>query len=161
MPLEKVYIETSIISYLTSRPSRDVVIAGHQQTTLDWWEVQRRQFELVASQLVIREASAGDATFAQQRLEALKGITLLATSEAALTLAQVLVERGPLPQKAAADALHIAIAVTNGIEYLLTWNCKHIANASMRGQVERLCRMQGYEPTIICTPDQLWNDTER
>ncbi len=99
-------------------------------------------------------------TSAQQRLEALEGVVLLTISEAALTLARLLVERGPLPQKAAVDALHIAIAVTNGIEYLLTWNCKHIANANMRGQVERLCRTQGYEPTIICTPNQLWNDTE-
>lgn len=160
MPLEKVYIETSVISYLTSRPSRDVVIAGHQQTTRDWWESQRQQFELVASQLVVREASVGDTTFAQQRLEALEGVVLLTISEAALTLARLLVERGPLPQKAAVDALHIAIAVTNGIEYLLTWNCKHIANANMRSQVERLCRTQGYEPTIICTPNQLWNDNE-
>lgn len=160
MPLEKVYIETSVISYLTSRPSRDVVIAGHQQTTCDWWESQRQQFELVASQLVVREASAGDTTFAQRRLEVLEGIILLTTSEAALTLARLFVDRGPLPQKAAVDALHIAIAVTNGIEYLLTWNCKHIANANMRGQVERLCRTQGYEPTNICTPNQLWNDTE-
>ena len=150
--LEKVYIETSVISYLTSRPSRDVVIAGHQQTTHDWWETQRQQFALIASQLVIQEASAGNSVFVQKRLEALKGIPLLATNEAALNLAQVLVKQGPMPQKATADALHIAIAVTNGVEYLLTWNCKHMANANMRSQVERLCRIQGYEPTVICPP---------
>ena len=156
--MEKVYIETSVVSYLTSLPSRDVVIAGHQQTTREWWLTQRQQFALVASQLVVKEASAGDTTFAQQRIDALKAVTLLVTSEAALDLAQVLVEHGPIPEKAAADALHIAIAVTNGVEYLLTWNRKHIANANMRSQVERLCRMQGYEPTTICTPEQLWNE---
>lgn len=152
----KVYLETSVISYLTARPSRDVVVAGHQQTTRDWWETQSQRFQLVASQLVIQEASAGDEAAAQQRLNMLTEAELLSISEAALNLAQVLVDMGPVPAKAAADALHIAIAVTNGVEYLLTWNCKHIANASMRSQIERLCQTQGYEPTIICTPDELW-----
>lgn len=151
----KVYIETSVISYLAARPSRDVVVAGHQQTTRDWWERRRQQFTLMASQLVLKEATAGNPTAAQQRLNLLATVELLSVSEVALTLAQVLVNRGPVPAKAAADALHIAIAVTNGVEYLLTWNCKHIANANMRSQIERLCRTQGYEPTIICTPDEL------
>lgn len=109
----------------------------------------------MASQLVLKEATAGNPTAAQQRLNLLATVELLSVSEVALTLAQVLVNRGPVPAKAAADALHIAIAVTNGVEYLLTWNCKHIANANMRSQIERLCRTQGYEPTIICTPDEL------
>lgn len=154
--LPKVYLETSIISYLTARPSRDVVVAGHQQTTRDWWETQGQRFTLVASQLVVQEASAGDVIAAQQRLRVLEFLELLAVSETALALAQVLMERGAVPTKAAADALHIAIAVTNGVEYLLTWNCRHIANASMRSRIERLCQTQGYEPTIICTPDELW-----
>lgn len=152
----KVYLETSVISYLAARPSRDVVVAGHQQTTRDWWETQSQRFQLVASQLVIQEASAGDEAAAQQRLNMLTVAELLSISEAALNLAHVLVDMGPVTEKAAADALHIAIAVTNGVEYLLTWNCKHIANASMRSQIERLCQTQGYEPTIICTPDELW-----
>ena len=156
--LPKVYLETSIISYLTARPSRDVVVAGHQQTTRDWWETQSQRFRLVASQLVVQEASARDSTAAQQRLTMLAAVELLTASEIALALAQVLVERGAVPTKAAADALHIAIAVTNGVEYLLTWNCRHIANASTRNQIERLCQTQGYEPTIICTPDELWED---
>jgi predicted nucleic acid-binding protein len=153
----KVYLETSIISYLTARPSRDVVVAGHQQTTRDWWETQRPQFLTVASQLVVQEASAGDMDAAQQRLAVLTSIELLATSEEAIALARTLVQQGTVPTKAAADALHIAIAVTNGVEYLLTWNCRHIANASMRHRIEQLCRTQGYEPTIICTPDELWD----
>ena len=154
----KVYLETSIISYLAARPSRDVVVAGHQQTTRDWWETQRQRFTVVASQLVVQEASAGNANAAQQRLALLTTVELLTTNEAAIALAQTLVNQGAIPAKAAADALHIALSVTNGVEYLLTWNCRHIANASMRNQIERLCRTQGYEPTIICTPDELWED---
>ena len=155
MTTPRVYIETSVISYLTALPNRDLVVAGHQQTTRDWWENRRPSFELVASQLVVQEASQGNATYAQQRLQALREIPLLSINEAAIALAETFVKRGPLPPKANIDALHIATAVTNGVDYLLTWNCKHIANANMRSQIERLCRQQGYEPTIICTPDQL------
>lgn len=155
MTTPRVYIETSVISYLTALPNRDLVVAGHQQTTHDWWETRRPSFELVASQLVVQEASQGNATYAQQRLQALREIPLLSINEAAIALAETFVKRGPLPPKANIDALHIATAVTNGVDYLLTWNCKHIANANMRSQIERLCRQQGYEPTVICTPDQL------
>lgn len=116
----KVYIETSVISYLTAWPSRDIVIAGHQQTTRDWWQEQSQRFQLIASQLVIQEASAGDTIAAQERLEVLDNIELLEVREDAVNLAQVLIESGSLPRKAAEDALHIAIAVTNGVEYLLT-----------------------------------------
>lgn len=151
----KVYIETSVISYLTSRPSRDVVIAGHQQTTLEWWQNDREKFDLVASQLVIQEASAGDPIASEQRLSILDKIELLATTEDALILAQAFIEFKIMPAKASEDALHIAIAVTNGINYLLTWNCKHIANAIIRREIERICRSRGYEPVIICTPEEL------
>jgi predicted nucleic acid-binding protein len=151
----KVYVETSVISYLTSRPSRDVVIAGHQQITRDWWQTQRETFDVVASQLVVQEASAGDSVAAQQRLEVLATMELLAVTEEALRLAQALVATGPMPPKAAEDALHIALAVTSGVEYLLTWNCTHLANATMRREIERLCRARGYEPVIICTPEEL------
>jgi predicted nucleic acid-binding protein len=151
----KVYIETSVISYLTSRPSQDIVIAGHQQTTRDWWATYRAQFDVVASQLVMQEASAGDPQAAQQRLAVLAEVELLAVTAEATALAQALVEGGPLPSQAAEDALHIAIAVTNGIEYLITWNCKHLANASMRKDIDRICRLRGYEPIVICTPEEL------
>ena len=151
----KVYIETSVISYLTSRPSQDIVIAGHQQTTRDWWYTHRTQFDVVASQLVVQEASAGDPHAAQQRLAVLAELELLAVTAEAMALAQALVNGGPLPSQAAEDALHIAIAVTNGIEYLITWNCKHLANASMRKDIDRICRLRGYEPIVICTPEEL------
>jgi hypothetical protein len=105
--------------------------------------------------LVLDEASAGDDQAARERVEILHTITLLEASEDALKLARDLVTSGPIPQKAAEDALHIAIAVTNGVEYLVTWNYRHIANATMRGQIEALCRSAGYEPPIICTPEEL------
>ena len=151
----KVYVETSVISYLASRPSQDSVIVGHQQITQEWWSNYRGKFHLVASQLVIQEASAGDPIASQQRLKILEIIELLATTEEALTLAQAFLKFKIMPQKAAEDALHIAIAVTNGIDYLLTWNCKHIANAIIRKEVEGLCRSLGYEAVTICTPEEL------
>jgi len=144
-----------VISYLTARPSRDVVIAGHQKITRDWWQTCRDRFDLVASQLVAREASAGNPQAAKERLDRLTVLTLLEITEEAVTLAQELITAGAVPEKAAEDALHLAIAVTNGVEYLLTWNCKHLANATMRTKIEDVCRAAGYEPVIICTPEEL------
>jgi len=151
----KVYIETTVVSYLTARSSRDVVIAGHQKITRDWWQTCRERFDLVASQLVVREASAGDPKAAKERLDILTTLTLLEVTEEAVTLAHELIATGVVPEKAAEDALHLAIAVTNGVEYLLTWNCKHLANATMRTKIEDVCRAAGYEPVIICTPEEL------
>ena len=151
----RVYVETSIISYLTAHPSRDLVVAGHQQLTHDWWQTQRARFRLCVSQLVIREASGGNPEMAGARLQVLEGISLLEIHSEAAALSQALLKKGPLPQKAAADALHIAVAATHGIEYLLTWNCKHIANAEMRPMIERICRGRGFEPPVLCTPEEL------
>jgi predicted nucleic acid-binding protein len=151
----RVYLETTVVSYLTSRPSRDVVVAGHQELTRDWWETARQRFEVVASQLVLQEAGGGDPDAAQRRLEVLAQVELVALSEEALQLAQSLVDDGVLPLRAVNDALHLAIAVTNGVEYLLTWNCRHLANAALRREIERHCRSRGYEPAIICTPEEL------
>ncbi len=153
----KVYIETTIPSYLTAWPSRDLVKAAQQQATREWWRTRDR-FDLLASQLVIEESSAGDPQAAKERLEALAGIPVLRISKAATALAGRLVERVPLPDKAAADALHIAIAVVGGVNYLLTWNCRHIANAAMRHRIETVCRTEGYEPPVICTPVELMED---
>ena len=151
----KAYIETTIISYLNSRPSRDIVIAGHQEITRQWWDSAKNRFDLVASQLVIDEASAGNEDAAQARLNALAHVVLIDATEDALLLAQQLVQAGAIPEKAAENAAHIAIAVTNGVEYLVTWNCRHIANAIMRPKIEAICLGEGYEPTIICTPEEL------
>ena len=151
----KVYLETSVISYLASRPSRDLIVAANQQITQEWWQVQRQDFDLFISQLVVQEASAGDEHAAEQRLQAIADISLLTLSEEAVAFAEKLVEEGPIPRKAVEDALHIAVATLNGMDYLLTWNFKHMANATMRYKIERICRLTGYEPPIICTPQEL------
>src|SRR5262245_15915785 len=136
---QRVYIETSFVSYLTARPSRDVVIAGHQQITHEWWAVRRADFELCVSQLVLEEAAVGDPEAACERLTVLQGMTFLETTPAALALSKELVRAGALPAKAAGDALHIAIAATQKVPYLLTWNCRHLANATMRPLVDSVC----------------------
>lgn len=151
----KVYIETTIVNYLTARPSRDLVIAAHQQITQEWWANRRSDFELYASQLVVQESSAGEAQMAQLRLAALDETLLLMVNQDTVNLARKLVEKGPLPEKAAVDALHIAIATVHGMDYLLTWNCKHIANAEMQTAVATISRADGYEPPVICTPEEL------
>lgn len=150
-----VYIETSIISYLTMCPSRDVVVAGHQAATEEWWETSRDRFELVASQLVLQEASAGDPEAAQRRLRALEMVSMLETTDEASALARQLIAAGAVPEASPEDALHIAIAVTNGVDYLLTWNYRHLANAAMRTRIEGVCLDAGYDPTVICAPEEL------
>ncbi|MGH7171983.1 MAG: type II toxin-antitoxin system VapC family toxin [Gemmataceae bacterium] len=151
----RVYLETTIPSYLTAWPSRDLVRAAHQQITRDWWHRRRAAFELYISQVVLRECQAGDATAAAERLKILQDLPLLEQTEEATRLAQALVDRVPLPERAAVDALHVAIAAVHGVDYLLTWNCTHIANATLRDPIESVCRENGYEPPAICTPDEL------
>ena len=151
----KIYLETTIISYLAARPSRDLITAAHQQITRDWWQDRRRDFDLFSSQLVVQESSAGDPAVAQTRLQLLSAISLLQVNADCVALARSLVESGPIPEKASVDALHIAIATVHGLDYLLTWNCKHIANAEMQTAVNRICRSAGYEPPVICTPEEL------
>ena len=150
-----VYIETSVLSYLAARPSRDVVIAAYQQVTREWWTNARDRFELVASELVAKEARAGDADAARARVELLESVTLLDATEDAAELTRKLLDLGAVPRRAADDAAHIAIAVTNGVDYLVTWNFRHIANAAMRSRIEHVCRSAGYQPAIICTPSEL------
>jgi predicted nucleic acid-binding protein len=153
-----VYLETSVIGYATSRPSRDLVVAGHQQVTREWFAVRAHAYELFISQLVATEAAGGDAEAADERAAFLQGIPRLAITDAAGELAAMLVASGAVPRKAGEDALHIAAAAVHGVDYLLTWNCKHIANATMRQAIERLCRQAGYEPPVICTPEELMDD---
>jgi predicted nucleic acid-binding protein len=149
-----VYIETSIVSFLTARASRDVVQAARQRLTQDWW-AKRSKFDLFISNLVLSEVAAGDSKASERRLLALDGIPELTVTSRAIQIAEALIRGGALPPRAAVDAFHIAIAAAHEIDYLLTWNCKHIANATMRGTIEDICRDQGVEPPAICTPEQL------
>jgi hypothetical protein len=133
-------------------------MAANQETTRQWWSERKSEFELFISQIVIQEASAGDPDAAQRRLDALKEIPELDITDQARVLASTLISKVPLPEKARIDALHIAIATLNGMSYLLTWNCTHIANAVLRPQIEAICRASGYEPPVICTPQELLED---
>ena len=149
-----VYVETSIVSYLTARPSRNVVLAAHQAMTREWWR-QRTSHQLRVSQLVLDEAAGGDAGMGARRLHALAGIPVIDLTPQASAVATDLVVRGALPRKALVDAFHIGIAASHQITYLLTWNCRHLANAAMRGNIEAVCRSAGLVPPVICTPEEL------
>ncbi len=149
-----IYIETTIPSYLTAWPSRDLIRAAHQQITRDWWTARDR-FVLYTSRMVIEECGAGDPRAAADRLAAMADISLLETTPDTAELVEKLLRGVPLPARASADTLHIAIAAVQGIEYLLTWNCTHIANAILRPRIEAVCREAGCEPPMICTPTVL------
>lgn len=156
----RVYIETTVISYLTARPARDVVIAGHQQSTRDWWATASERFELVISELVREEAGAGDPDAVRVRLILLASLALLDATTEAQELAERLVSASAVPEAAMRDAAHIAIAAANGIEYLVTWNFRHIANAVTRPQIESVCRQAGFESPVICTPEELMENID-
>ncbi len=153
----KVYIETSVISYLTARPSKTILGAAHQQITLAWWET-RSQYDLVVSESVLRECGAGDPDAAKKRLTVLNDVPLILITEQALDIANSLVAKGIIPAKAAEDALHIAIATVNGVDYLLTWNCRHIANPEIQRGIAAHLDDIGLSLPFICTPEELLGD---
>ncbi len=128
MDKKTVYIETSIVSYLTARPSSNLLSAAWQKITIDWWETQKNRFDLFTSDVVIEEAGRGDDLLAARRLEVLAGIPLLAIMEEVVVLSEALIQAGALPPKALGDSLHIALSAVHGIDYLLTWNYRHIDN---------------------------------
>lgn len=150
----KAYIETTIVSYLAASPSRDIVIAGHQQITTEWWE-RRDRFELFVSEAVVEEAMRGDAVVAARRAALLSGIPVLDLAPEVHELANRLVLVRAVPAKALVDAVHIAVAAVNRVDYLLSWNCRHIANAAVRGKIEQACRAAGLQAPVICTPEEL------
>ena len=149
------YLETTIVSYMTAWPSRDLVMAANQETTREWWTDRKNEFDLYISQPVIQESNAGDPDAAARRWEILQHIDRLTISQEVENLAALLVAEIPLPAKAQTDALHIAAAAVHAMNYLLTWNCTHIANAAIRPRIEAICRAAGYEPPVICTPLEL------
>ena len=150
----KVYIETSVISYLTSRPSKNVIEAGHQQTTYLFWD-RRREFDLVASELVVTECGGGNASAASKRLDALLGIPLLDITARSVELAKGLVAAGIVPLRATEDAMHISIATVHFVDYRLTWNCRHIANPEIQARIAEDFQRQGLFLPFICTLDEL------
>ena len=150
----KVYIETSVISYLTARPGKTILGAAHQQITLAWWET-RTQYELLVSESVLRECGAGDPDAAQKRLAMVSDVPLLLITEQAMDIADSLVKQGIVPLKAAEDALHIAVATVHGVDYLLTWNCRHIANPELQRGIAAYLERTGLCLPFICTPEEL------
>jgi predicted nucleic acid-binding protein len=158
--MAKVYIETSIVSYLTARPSSNLIAAAWQKETTDWWESQRHRFSLCVSDVVIEEAGRGDKGAARRRLAKLAGLEVLPLNEQVVNLSKALIDEGGLPEKAIDDALHIAIAAVHGIGYLLTWNCRHIANAETRPKVRSICMTLGFSCPEIATPTELMGVTE-
>lgn len=154
------YLETTIIGHLTSWPSPLLQTAAIQQTTREWWDDHRHQYELFVSRFVVDECAAGDSDAAKDRLERIDGIPLLDITDDVSDLADALLAHVPLPQKAQVDALHVAVTAVNGIQYLLTWNCRHIANAMLRPSIEQVCRDCGFEPPVICTPQELMENPQ-
>lgn len=151
----KVYLETTIASYLTARTSRDLVVAAHQELTAEWWNQHRNRFRLFVSGLVLQEAGGGDQEAAARRLAELRGIAVLGLNDEVRELARRFLESGLIPAKAVEDAFHVAIATLHGMDYLLTWNCRHIANAEIIRRLVELCEELGYELPTLCTPEQL------
>jgi len=150
----RVYIETSVISYLTARPSKTIIGAAHQQITLAWWEL-RSDYELLVSQSVWQECAGGDPVAAQKRLAALEGISVLAVTQDMIRLAESLIEHAIIPAKAIEDALHIAISTLHHVDFLLTWNCRHIANPVIQEKIALYLEQHGLFLPIICTPEEL------
>jgi predicted nucleic acid-binding protein len=156
---QRVYLETTLVSYLTARPSRDLIVAAHQEVTRQWWERRREDFEVYVSQLVADEAGRGDQDAVNRRVAILHGVARLQVTAQAVALARELVEAHALPRESLEDALHIALAAANGMDLLMTWNCKHIANAEMAPAIRATIERCGYDPPIICTPDELMGES--
>jgi len=150
----KIYVETSVISYLTARPSKTIIGAAHQQLTLAWWE-KRGQYELMVSEVVVRECGAGDSESAARRLEVVRDLPLLLITEQAIKIAEDLIKQKIVPLKAIEDALHIAIATAHGVDYLVTWNCRHIANPEIQRGIASYLEQIGTVLPFICTPEEL------
>jgi predicted nucleic acid-binding protein len=150
----KVYLETSVISYLTARPSRTIIGAAHQQITQAWWE-SRGQYELFISELVMKECASGDPESAEKRLKVLVELPLLVIDETSVSIASELINGKIVPTKAAEDALHIAVATVYSMDYLLTWNCKHIANPEIQRKISATLQKKGLPLPFICTPEEL------
>ena len=151
----KLYLETTVVGYLTARPSRDLVIAGHQQTTHEWWESRRKHFDIFISQLVWQEASDGDPEMVKRRLKVLRPLRWLQIRKDAVELARALVGGGAVPEQEGEDAMHIALAAAHGMHFLLTWNCAHINNAAIEERVRQICQEHDFHCPVICTPEEL------
>jgi predicted nucleic acid-binding protein len=156
--MESVYLETSFISYLVARPSRDLIVAGHQQTTHEWWDNRRGQFECLVSQFVIDEASDGDSAEVDKRLAVLGVLPTLEVTAEAQGLAKAIMAAGILPPTAFPDAGHVAVSAAHAVDYLLTWNCKRLANAQISRRIAVVCEKLCHKMPVVCTPEELMGE---
>lgn len=154
----KVYVESTIISYLAARPSSDPIVKARQVISQEWWDNRRAQFDLVISEQVILEIEAGDPEAAQRRMGLVRDIPIVRLNADVEALASRLVRARAVPATSIEDATHIAAATVHGAEFLITWNCRHIANATVRSLIEKTCWDSGYVACIICTPEELMSD---
>ena len=155
MARETVYLETSVVSYYTARASRDVIVLAHQQITQDWWKTAVDRFEIFISEIVVEEAGAGDADAAEKRLEAIKNFAHLELTAETERLAEQYVRELEIPHKAIRDSVHLALASIHQVDYLVTWNCTHIANGRVMKRVREINAANGIPSPIICTPEEL------
>jgi hypothetical protein len=152
----RVYVETSVVSYLVGWLNQQSILVAHnQEFTREWWSSRRHEYELFSSAVAVSEARKGEQPLASERLKFLAATTLLDVTDEATGLAHELLRRTRIPAKADVDALHVAVAAIHGMDYLISWNCKHIVNANILPQVYAVCRAGGYEPPLICTPQEL------
>ena len=155
MKKKTVYIETTVVSYLTARPTGDLVGAAWQAITADWWETQRRRFDLHTSEVTVGEVGRGDAEAGARRVAALADVGRLPVTKAADELSKALVRGGAVPERAETDALHVAVAAVHGVDYLLTWNFRRLDNAETKPVMRRICGECGYVMPEVCTPQEL------
>ncbi|MBF0548684.1 MAG: type II toxin-antitoxin system VapC family toxin [Candidatus Riflebacteria bacterium] len=151
----KIYIETSFISYLVGRRSKNLVLAAYQELSQEWWEKRSGKYDLFSSQITFNEASIGDPEVSQKRLEILQKIPFITITSEVIELSEKIINSGVIPKKATPDALHISIATVFGMDFLLTWNCRHIANATIQKIISQICLSSGFEMPTICTPIEL------
>jgi len=153
--MESVYLETTFISYLVARPSRDLLVAAHQRITQGWWDNRRATFDCVVSQVVVDESSRGDASEVHKRLAIISALPTLEVSADVESLTRAIMRIGVLPPHAFPDAAHVAVSAVHDLDYLLTWNCKHLANAQIARRMAKACEQFGYRMPIVCTPEEL------
>jgi hypothetical protein len=151
----RIYIESTIASYVVARPARDLLQAARQQLTKDWWDLRRARHELFTSQVVLDEIASGETAMAQKRLKTMSQIKLLDLTVEANALAKDILASGLLPINADRDAAHIALATVHEMDILLSWNCRHIANAAIQASLRRLVENSGFALPVLCTPEEL------
>jgi hypothetical protein len=154
---QKIYLETSVVSYLVSRPSKNIVIAGRQAVTKDMWDIIDN-YDAFISDIVIQESSKGDMTLAKLRLDAVEKFNILKIDDEAKERAKLLIQKKAIPDKCPEDALHISISAVNGIDVVVTWNFKHLNNPFTRVMIRKVIEMNGYICPEICSPDEFLGD---